>query len=202
MSTQPCGKGPTIPLDQIISEYGLPGLLAGAAVEGETTVVIGGMMVHRGVLPLVPAIAAAAAGSFLSDQLFFILGRRFRDHAIVRRIQRKPAFAKALSTFERHPLLFVFAFRFLYGLRTVSPIAIGTTQLPARTFFLVNAAAALVWGAAFVCVGVFFGTAIEEAFGRIKSLTHVLIGTGVVAFILWLVIAIVKWRRTRAGHEV
>jgi len=195
------GRDTTIPLDQIIAEYGLFGLFAGAAVEGETIVVIGGMMVHRGILPFLPAIAAAAGGSFLSDQLFFMLGRRFRDHSIVQRIQRKPAFAKALATFDRHPLLFVFAFRFLYGLRTVSPIAIGTTQLRARTFLLLNAAAAAVWGATFVSVGLFFGTAIEEAFGRIKSLTHVLIGAGVAALVLWLVLAFVRRRRKRTTNE-
>lgn len=88
------GRDTTIPLDQIIAEYGLAGLFAGAAVEGETIVVIGGMMVHRGILPFLPAIAAAAGGSFLSDQLFFMLGRRFRDHSIVQRIQAQACLRK------------------------------------------------------------------------------------------------------------
>ena len=47
--------------------------------------------------------------------------------------------------FDRHPTLFVFAFRFLYGLRTVSPVAIGTTRLPTARFMALNGTAALVW---------------------------------------------------------
>ena len=175
-------KANAISLEQIIGEYGLPGLFLGAAVEGETVVVLGGMMVHRGILPFLPAIVAAATGSFLADQAFFFLGRAFRHHPFVRKQQSKLAFAKALATFEKHPVLFVFAFRFLYGLRTVSPVAIGTTSLAARTFLLINALAAAVWATLFVSLGYCFGTAIEKMVGRLPRLEPIFLGAGVVFF--------------------
>jgi membrane protein DedA with SNARE-associated domain len=186
-----------ITLDQIIAAYGLPGLFLGAGVEGETMVILGGVMVHRGILAYLPAVVAAAAGSFVADQIFFFIGRRFRHHRFVRRFQDKPAFAKALSAFDRHPALFIFAFRFLYGLRTVSPLAIGTTRLPARTFLLVNALAAIVWGAVFVTVGYCFGTAIEAAFGRLRSAEHIAFAAIGVAVIVGLAVAIAKRSRAR-----
>jgi membrane protein DedA with SNARE-associated domain len=170
-----------ISLEQIIGDYGLPGLFLGAAVEGETVVVLGGMMVHRGVLPFFPAIVAAAIGSFAADQLFFFLGRAFRHRPFVKRQQRKPAFVKALATFEKHPLLFVFAFRFVYGFRTVSPVAVGTTSLPARTFLVINALAAAVWATLFVSLGYCFGAAIERMVGRLPRLEPIFIGATVVA---------------------
>ncbi|MBF7013730.1 DedA family protein [Novosphingobium sp. HR1a] len=183
-------------LDQIIAEYGLPALFAGAAIAGETVVVIGGIMVHRGILPFLPAIAAASAGSFVADQIFFLLGRRFRDHAFVQRVQRKAAFAKALSTFERHPTIFVFAFRFLYGLRTVSPIAIGTTRIPARTFLLINACAAILWGTVFVSAGYFFGSAIEAVFGKIRSVVHVVLPLVAVAVVIGVAGLLIRQRKS------
>lgn len=158
-------------------------------------VILGGVMVHRGILAFLPAVAVAAAGSFVADQAFFLIGRRFRNHRMVRKVQGTPAFAKALAAFDRHPTLFVFAFRFLYGLRTVSPLAIGTTRLPTRTFLLVNALAAIVWGAVFVTVGYCFGTAIEAAFGRLRSAEHIAFAAVGVAVLVGLAAAIARRRR-------
>ena len=114
-------------IEALIARYGLAAIFIGAGIEGETSVLAGGLFAHEGMLSLPGAMIAAASGSFLADQAFFAAGRRFRDHRWVQRAQHKPAFAKALETLERHPIGFIFAFRFLYGLRTVSPIAIGTT---------------------------------------------------------------------------
>ena len=109
-------------LESLIARYGLWAIGIGAGLEGETVVVLGGITVHRGILPYAPAILAASAGSFLADQLFFFLGRYFGDIAYVRRVKQKSAFQRAAIALDRHPTLYVFAFRFLYGLRTISPL--------------------------------------------------------------------------------
>lgn len=51
------GAGPARPVQ---------GVLAGAALEGETAVLTGGVLAHQGLLPLAGAMAAGAIGSFLS----------------------------------------------------------------------------------------------------------------------------------------
>ena len=178
-------------IEAIIARYGVLAVFLGAGLEGETVVVSGGLLAHRGLLPLVPTMAAAATGSFVADQIFFLLGRRFRDHPRVRGISAKPAFARALAMLERHPVAFVLAFRFLYGLRTVSPIAIGTTALPASRFVLLNAIAAVLWGIVFTAIGYAFGHGIELAFGRLRSIGHVAAAVGGITLVLlilgWLV---------------
>jgi len=188
-----------ISLEQIIGNFGLPGLFLGAAVEGETVVVLGGMMVHRGVLPFLPAIVAAAIGSFVADQLFFFLGRAFRHRPFVKRQQRKPAFVKALATFEKHPLLFVFAFRFVYGFRTVSPLAVGTTSLAARTFLMINALAAAVWATVFVSLGYSFGAAIGKMVGRLPRLELLFLGVAVIAMVIASALYFWEWTNSRKG---
>jgi membrane protein DedA with SNARE-associated domain len=85
----------------------------------------------------------------------------------------RPAFHKAIEAFEKRPTLFIFGFRFLYGLRTVSPIAIGTTNLPVTHFLAANAAAAAVWGTVFVTLGYLFGKSIETLFGHIREAGYV-----------------------------
>lgn len=154
-------------VEALIARYGLPALFLGAGVEGETVVVLGGVAAHHGLFGLIPAILAAAAGSFVADQIFFYAGRRFRNRPRVRRLMAKPAFERAMATFEKHPTGFVLAFRFLYGLRTASPMAIGTSGFPAARFAILNAVAALVWAAIFVSAGYAFGNTIEAVLGRL-----------------------------------
>jgi len=183
-------------LEHLIVRYGLLGLCIGAGIEGEAVTVIGGIMVHRGLLPFWPAVLAAAAGSFAADQFFFLLGRRFREARLVRSLHGKAAFARAIAMFERYPLSFTFTFRFLYGLRTISPVAIGTTRMSALRFFGVNMVSAFVWGLAFVSLGYASGHAIEALFGRIHSIEHLL---AVVAMTICVVVLARHFLRRRRG---
>jgi membrane protein DedA with SNARE-associated domain len=181
-------------IEALIARYGMAALFLGAGLEGETVVIAGGVIAHRGLIPLAAAMAAAAAGSFVADQAFFAIGRHFRDHPRVRRIRDRPAFARALAMLERHPIGFIFAFRFIYGLRTVSPFAIGASAVSLRLFLLLNALAAILWGIAFTLIGYVFGHAVEQFLGRIIAAHHVLICTAIIAALAGA-ISLMSWRR-------
>ena len=187
-------------IEGLITQYGLAAVFLGAGVEGETMVLAGGLFAHEGLLSLPGTAIAAAAGSFLADQALFAAGRRFRDHPRVKRAQAKPAFAKALQTLERYPTGFVFAFRFLYGLRTVSPVAIGTSHVPFRTFLVINAVAALVWGTLFTGLGYVFGTGVQELLARYRPHGKQWLGVAVAALVLGLAFATFRWWRRRRNR--
>ncbi len=173
-------------VDALVQHYGLVALFVGAGLEGEAAVIAGGLLAHQGLIPLPGAMAAAAAGSFTADQGWFTVGRRLREHRWVARLRAKPAFARALHALERHPRGFIFAFRFIYGLRTVSPIAIGTSRVPQRLFLPVNAAAAAIWGVVFTTIGYLFGDAFERFVGRLHPHGRVLWAVVVAGLLLGL----------------
>lgn len=177
-------------IESLIQHYGLLAIFLGAGAEGETAVVAGGVIAHHGFVSPIGAGAAAAAGSFVADQIFFQTGRHFRDAAWVRRLREKPAGQKALALLEKYPRSFIFAYRFIYGIRTASPIAIGTSRVAMPLFVLVNAIAAVVWGALFTAIGYVFGDGVEQLVGR--TLGHhwpvalaavVVLGVGVALFL-------------------
>ncbi|WP_380779579.1 DedA family protein [Sphingomonas sp. R86520] len=186
-------------IETLIAQYGLAAIFLGAGLEGETAVVTGGVLAHQHLLPLWGTAAAAVGGSFAADQVFFLAGRRYRDTARVRKIAAKPAFAKALDTLERHPTIFILGFRFLYGLRTVSPIAIGTSHVPARTFLLLNAVAAAVWGVLFTGIGYLFGDTLLDAVHSIMP-KHKLAGVAILAVVIAGVSGAIRfWRRRQSN---
>jgi membrane protein DedA with SNARE-associated domain len=168
----------TMTIETAIARFGLLAVFLGAAVEGETTVVTGGFLSHEHLLPLGGVMIAATAGSLLADQSLFFIGRHYREHRRVRTFASRPEFAKAWTMLERHPRRFIFAFRFLYGLRTISPIAIGASSVPARVFLLLNVLAAIVWAVAFTSIGYVFGHGIEMMFGRLRHIEHVAAAVG------------------------
>ena len=188
--------GRALTLEATVARYGLFALFLGAGFEGEMAVVTGGLLAHRGLFQLWAAMLVACAGSFGADQLWFYIGRRFQHSERVRRAQERPAFAKALAMFRRHPVAFIFAFRFLYGLRTISPIAIGTTDVPARLFVAVNLVSAIVWTVTFTSIGYMFGHGFERLAGRYLPNTWTLVA--VVAAVL-AIVGIVHLVRRRSA---
>jgi membrane protein DedA with SNARE-associated domain len=166
-------------IETAIARYGLLAVFVGAGVEGETAVVTGGFLAHQHLLPLGGVMIAACAGSLVADQALFFIGRHYRERPRIRAITARPEFAKAWALLERYPRRFIFLFRFLYGLRTISPIAVGTSSVPALIFLLLNLLAAIVWSIAATAVGFVFGHGIEMLFGRLRHIEHVAAAVGV-----------------------
>ncbi|MGI4730969.1 MAG: DedA family protein [Janthinobacterium lividum] len=161
-------------------------------------VVGGGLLAHKGAFSLPGAMAASAAGSFVADQLFFLAGRYFRDRRFVRRQRERPAFARVLGLLERYPVAFIFGFRFIYGIRTISPIAIGTSRVRGGIFLAVNAVAAIVWGVVFTAVGYAFGHSFERLLHRLApSPTMIVIAVTLLAVLAVMVHLILRRRTER-----
>ena len=159
-------------IEAFIAKYGLFGIFLGAGFEGETVALLGGVLAHRHLLPYLPTALAACAGSFFADQMFFLAGRNLRRLAFVQRLAASEAGLRANRMLERHPTGFILAFRFIYGIRTISPVAIGLSTIPARRFLVLNAAAALAWGFLITTLGYFFGGMIERLFGFLALHLH------------------------------
>lgn len=178
----------------MIAHYGLFAILVGAGLEGETVAMIGGMSAHRGLFALPAVWAAVLAGTMIADQGFFYAGRLLKDRPWVLKMRATRRFQKAQSLFERHPQKFVMLFRFFYGMRTVSPMLIGTSGFPPARFAILNLVAAILWSALFVGLGFVFGLGIERLWDHVPSfrqwLPYLLIPVGV--GLLWKLFAWVR----------
>ena len=184
-------------IEAIVARWGVAAVFAGVVLEGETAVIAGGLIAHQGLASWPAVFLAAAIGSFLADQFFFAAGRRYRDRPMVQRWMKQRAFAKALQLLERYPVGFIFAFRFLYGFRTVSPIAIGTSKVPTATFVAVNAAAAAAWAGIFTALGYWFGEAVTEMAGRLQPSRQTLLAGVAVLAGGFAIFQFVRWWKGR-----
>ena len=136
-------------IQSLLAEYGLWLVLIGTFLEGETIVIVAGFASHQGLFDPVHVAALAALGSFCCDQMWFFIARKFGHRPVIQRMKHRPAFERALHFLERHPTAFIFSFRFVYGIRNVSPAVIGLSEIDAHKFFVLNALAAMLWATAF-----------------------------------------------------
>lgn len=185
-------------LEHLISQYGVLAVFLGAAFEGETAVFLGGVFAHRHFMSWWEAATAAAIGSFAADQAWFLAGRYANRLALVQRFLKTDAAQKVSQLLEAHPTGFILAFRFIYGMRTVSPIAIGLSSVPALRFVILNFIAAVVWAVLITTIGYLFGNAVEILFGRLKLHLHMLIAIAAIAVILAALAYLIR-RQMRGG---
>ena len=153
-------------MDHFLTHYGAIGIFLGAAFEGQTAVVVGGLLARQHLMSLWLVLLSATAGSAILDHLLFVAGRRFRTHPWVVRASEQAAFARALRFIERYPISYILVFRFIYGLRVASPIAIGVSSVPMLRFTLLNVVGAVIWACAFAAAGYVFGETVHNLFGR------------------------------------
>lgn len=153
-------------MEEFLRQYGPIGIFLGAGFEGQTALIVGGLLARQHILNLYVVLACAAAGSGLVDHLLFVAGRRFRAHRWVVRATQQAAFARALTFIERYPISYILAFRFIFGLRIASPIAIGVSQVPTWRFTVLNMLGAVIWATAFVLSGSIFGEAVHNILGH------------------------------------
>ncbi len=149
--------------ENLLETYGYWAILLGTFLEGETIVILAGMLVAGGHLSFQGVVCCSLAGSLMSDQLMFFLGR-YKGNAVLARFPRlnrnKERVAKLLL---KHDMLLMIGFRFVYGIRNVTPLMLGTSGVPVRRFLIFNIFGAVCWALTFTAGGFYFGHAILRA---------------------------------------
>ena len=174
-------------LESLLANYGYPILVIGTFLEGETILVLGGVVAHMGYLSLDLVITCGFCGTLIGDQLYFFLGRRHGKTMLKRHPSWQNRANRVFTILERHQNLLIIGFRFLYGLRTVTPFAIGMSDVSYLRFALLNAIGAGIWATAIALAGYYFGRAVEAVLGDIKHYEiEVIAAIVVIAVLVWL----------------
>ena len=62
-------------MEHFLTNYGAIGVFLGAAFEGQTAVIVGGILARQHILQLWLVLLSATAGSAVVDHLLFVAGR-------------------------------------------------------------------------------------------------------------------------------
>ncbi|MEP7134884.1 MAG: DedA family protein [Chloroflexota bacterium] len=172
-------------LAAIVTQFGYPALVVGMLLEGETMLVLGSFMAHRGYLNLPVVILIGAIVAFASDQFFFWMGRTKGSQFLESRPAWRPNVEKAKSLLGRNTNLLFLGMRFMYGLRTVMAFVIGMSKFDPKKFVPLNLIGAFLWALTFGLAGQLIGQLMADIFEDVKeyelmiAIGIVLVGTGI-----------------------
>ncbi|WP_024300112.1 DedA family protein [Methylomicrobium lacus] len=152
-----------------LKEYGYVILFLWSILEGETGLIMAGVMSHTGDMSYWLSVLVAGLGGFAGDQLYFYIGR-FNKGLIQRKLHKqRRKFAIAHLLLKKYGWPIIFMQRYLYGLRTVIPMSIGITKYSAKRFALINLLSAWVWAAITITPAYVFGDEILKVVDFAKT---------------------------------
>jgi membrane protein DedA with SNARE-associated domain len=178
-------------LESFVVTYGYPALLTGSLLEGETIVIIAGILAHNGYLQLPWVMGIAFCGAFCADQFCFQLGKRKGKRILEKRPHWQPRIDKVRRFLVGYEVIAVLSYRFIYGMRTITPIVIGASGFDTRRFVLLNLCSTLLWASVVGLSGYFFGHFMATVLADVKNnigvilLTVLVLGGGIYVWFRW-----------------
>jgi membrane protein DedA with SNARE-associated domain len=157
----------------VLTEYGYllyPLITAWTFVEGETVVIVTGVLASEGRFRINVELLALAAltGSFFGDQLYYYIGRKYGAPLLQRWPSLTGRIDWAFETVNRSPAIFILSFRWIYGVRNVAPFIVGIAGVPRVKYLVLNFIAAAIWAHCFAWGGYLMGRKLEEWLGDSK----------------------------------
>jgi membrane protein DedA with SNARE-associated domain len=174
-------------MEAYILHFGYIVILLTTLFGGEEILVLAGFLAHRGYLTFTLVVLVAFAGSLTSDQLYFFLGRKKGLAYLDKHPSWKTKADRIQKLVQRHQNLVILIFRFVYGVRAITPFLLGVSRVSLFKFSVLNAVGAIAWAIALTSLGYFFGHAAGVLIGDIKKYEFIIIGLIMLAgLVVWM----------------
>ncbi|HCU05979.1 MAG TPA: hypothetical protein DIC42_00100 [Holosporales bacterium] len=181
---------------EFIKDWGYLAVFLGALVEGESIILTASALAYAGFLNIYIVAVVAFFSTIFAEQTCYLIGRHYGPGLFDRLPRLKPAANKAFSILKRIDVWFILTCRFIYGIRTVSPLVIGAAQIPIKKFIPLNILAAAIWASISCAGGYYLGEVIMSNADIIKQLSK---NVGLLVLAIFIVVGsiiiFIKYRK-------
>jgi membrane protein DedA with SNARE-associated domain len=188
-------------MDPFIAKYGYMAIAVGTFLEGETTVLLGGIFSKLGYMELKRVMFWAFVGTLAGDCTFFLLGKLLKRNIIERYDflrSKVPLANRIIKRYGNHIIFFV---RFFVGVRGIILSLLGCTDLRKRTFLLYSTLSSLLWSLLVGLIGYSFGNVVYILVSDIKRYEKFIVPTILVAvFIVIMIYRYVMKKREEKSY--
>jgi membrane protein DedA with SNARE-associated domain len=133
-----------------IKEWGYLAVFLGAMIEGEVIILTAAALAAYGVMSIYKVFLVAFLSTVLTDQGLFWIGRRMGIESVTNRFPKvKKCVDRVYDLLHRLGGLFIFSFRFIYGIRIASPLILGAAEINPVKFWIYNVFSGATW--AMIC---------------------------------------------------
>jgi len=167
--------------------FGYIVILLSTFFAGEAILVLAGFLAHQGYLTFSLVVLVAFTGSFVSDQLYFFLGRKKGLAYLDKHPLWKKKSDRIQNLMQRHQILVILLFRFVYGIRSITPFLIGVSGVSPFKFLALNAVGAIMWAIALTSLGYLSGHAAQLLLDDIKQYEFIIMGFIIlIGLVVWM----------------
>ena len=168
-------------MEQLIQDWGYVALFLYSFGGGFVGLVFAGVLSYSGDLNIYLSILVAGVSNFLGDQFLFFLARKNKSYAkdMMKKYGRKIALAHLMM--RKYGSLVIFVQKYIYGIKTLIPLAMGLTKYSAVKFMIFNILATILWA---VIVGYASYSAGEYILSISDDFKYIGLGLVLVIFLL------------------
>ncbi|MBU0632983.1 DedA family protein [bacterium] len=181
-----------------IATYGYIGLFIYSLGGGFVALVAASVLSYMGKMDLATSMVIAFSANAIGDNLLFYLARNQKAdmHNYLKKHRRKLALAHIkMKQYGSWIILFQ---KFIYGIKTLIPIAIGLTKYDLKKFTILNVLSAAVWTLVVGFTSYFSGSAIVKAYDFIAAKPYIAVIIVATFFtLLWLYMSTATKKRSR-----
>lgn len=150
-----------------------------------------GVLSYTGHMDLTTSILVAFIANFIGDMVLFYMGRYNKKEVMGYMHKHKRKLALSHILMRKHGSWVIFLQKYVYGIKTLIPLAIGLTKYDLKKFAIFNLIASALWALVIGIVSYMAGEAIKGVYEMIAQWPYI-IPIVLVAIIsaLWLYLTI------------
>jgi len=145
-----------------LATYGYIGLFLYSLGGGFVALIGAGVLSYMGKMDLATSMAVAFSANVIGDVMLVYLARYQKSMMMesLHKHRRKLALSHILM--KKYGSWIVLIQKFVYGIKTLVPIAIGLTKYDMKKFIVLNVASSVVWVTVFGLGSFYFGKVLSE----------------------------------------
>ena len=141
----------------LFQQYGYLIIFTGTFFEGETTLVLGGLLSFQGYLNFWLVVSTATLASYLGHVVFYFLGKTSSTWILVRFPKLRHKIQQAEYIIRRYETMSLFITQYIFGIRLASALAFGILDMKKRKFLSLQLLSCLIWAIFFTSLGYWVG---------------------------------------------
>lgn len=152
-----------------LSTYGYFILFFYSLGGGMVAIIAAGVLSSAGKMDINLSIFIAIIGNIVGDSIIFYLSRYNKKEFLpyLRKHRRNVALSQIL--FKKYGSFIIIIKKYIYGIKTLIPIAIGFTKYPFYKFTILNVIGSIIWGISLGLLSYFMGDYLIAMYEKLKQ---------------------------------
>ncbi len=152
-----------------LSTYGYIALFLYSFGGGFFGLVAAGALSYMGKMDITLSIMIAATANYIGDMFLFYMARYNKAFTAPYREKYRRKFALSSLLMKKYGDVVIFIQKYIYGVKTLVPIALGLSKYSFVKFGILNVPASILFALFFGLLSYYGGEQIVNAFGYVKS---------------------------------